>query len=188
MNELIEDPIVVAVLLGIAVSVFSTFTRFTKGSLVLVTLVLLASIEVAIFDGRRHPTEKFDATILAWGHAVELRAVAGGGVVLLAGPIGRIVSKLIARKHGALLGLLSLGPFGLGLLASSAQLLTAMRTILSESPSPEARNEPLRTAVSQSTWWVSGGTVASVAACVAIAVFVASATGPSPRETGVGRE
>lgn len=181
MKDLLHDPVLVSILAGIVVSLALSLTRFPKGALLAVTLVSLATIESAIFDGKRHLTEKFDATFLAWGRVVELRAVAGVGLVLLAGSLGKIISKLVGRGHGVLLGVLLLGPFGLGLLASSISLQIATRTILSESTLADVRLAQLRTAIRLSTWLVGCGTMASAIACIAVGLAVAMARGPSRR-------
>lgn len=188
MKDLLHDPALFSILAGIAVSLVLSVTRFAKGALLAVILVLLATTELAIFDGNRHLTEKFDATFFVWGRVVELRAVAGVGLVLLAGPLGKIVSKLVNREHGVLLGILVLGPFGLGLLASSIALQIAMRTIVADATLANVQLEQLRIAIGQSTWLVSCGTIASVAACVAVSLVAATAPGPRSREMGDSRE
>jgi len=175
MKELLGDPVLISVLAGFVVSFALSVTRFDRGALLVMCLVLLATIEVAIFDGQRHLTAKFDATVLVWGRAVALRGAAGLGIVLLAGPFGKTVSRLAGREHGVLLGVLSLGPFGLGLLTSSITLQIATRTIFSEATSSESGLALLRTAVDRSSWLVSGGTVASIATCVAVAIVATRA-------------
>jgi len=79
---------------------------------------------------------------------------------------------LIGRDRGALLGVAAFGPFGLGLLASSIAIQRSLRTILAEGAPTEMRLGQLRAAVSQSTWLLGAGTMASVVACVAIAIVV----------------
>jgi hypothetical protein len=61
--------------------------------------VLLASVDLACFDGKRHLTEKLDATSLVWARAVELRAVAGAAFALMGGPLGAaVVSTMRGRQ------------------------------------------------------------------------------------------
>jgi hypothetical protein len=130
MKDLLHEPVAAWILAGTIVSFLMTRTPFAKWSLVVATLVLLASAEVACFDGKRHLTKKFDATFFVWGRAVELRAVVGAAFVLLGGPLVTVGSKLVGRNGGGLLGVTALGLFGLGLLASSIALQISMRTIL----------------------------------------------------------
>ena len=93
MKDLLQEPVAAWIVAGTLVSFVLTRTRFAKWSLVAASLVLLASVEVACFDGERHLTKKFDATFFAWGRAVELRAISGAAFVLLGAPLGAVVSK-----------------------------------------------------------------------------------------------
>ena len=185
MKDLLHDPAAAWILLGTLVSFGLSRTRFATCTLLAAILVLLASVEVACFDGKRHLTPKLDATFFAWGRAVELRAVAGVTFVLLGALVGTLVGRLTGRRRGALFGAIALGPFGVGLLGSSVALQASMRTILAEGSSAEARLGQLRAAISQSTWLVGGGTVVSVLACIAIA---GATMRVSLREAGNGPE
>jgi hypothetical protein len=170
MTDLLREPFAVWIVAGLAVSLALTRTRFANWSLPAMALVFLASIELACFDGKRHPTEKFDATFFVWARAVELRALGGLAIMLMGGPCGTVVANLVHGVRGRRLGAAVAGPFGLGLLASSVWLQFSMRTILHEGTPPETRFAHLQAAVARSTWLLSAGTTASIVICASIVV------------------
>lgn len=186
MKDLLHDPLAAWIVAGTLASLVLARTRFAKWSVLLATLVLLASVEGACFDGERHLTNKFDATFFVWAQAVERRAVSGMAFALLGAPLGAVVSHLARRGRGRgwWLGALALGPFGAGQLASSLSLQRAMRTVLTDGMAPDAKLGYLRTAVGHSTWLLGVGTIASVLAGVAIAV--AAARAPATDRLGDG--
>jgi hypothetical protein len=170
MMDLLHEPLTVGILAATAVSLLLTRTRFATWSILSTLFAYVLSVELACFDGQVHLTEKFDGTFFVWCRAVELRAVGGLAIVSLGAPLGATVARLARAPRGALMGLAAMGPFGLGLLASSIRLQLSMRSILDEGTPPAKRLEYLGAAVEQSSWLVSIGTIASVLACGAIFV------------------
>jgi hypothetical protein len=173
VNNPLHTPFAAWLLAGTGVCLALTRTRLANWSIPAALFLFLASAELACFDGRRHLTDKFDATFFVWGRAIELRAVGGVAIMLCAGPCGSVVAKLMRVRHGALVGAATVGPFGLGLFASSIQLQLSMPTIVHEGTAREERLRHLRVAVEASTWLVSAGTIVSVLVCVGVVVAIA---------------
>jgi hypothetical protein len=66
-----------------------------------------------------------------WVEALGARVLAGAALLLVAGPLGASAGTLIGARRGAFWGVLGLGPFGAGLLASG---VLALRAALGRAP------------------------------------------------------
>jgi len=164
------DPFALAILASAALSLWLMRAQRPIGSILAALFVVLLGVEAACFDGRQHQTEKFDATFFVWARAVELRALAGLAIALVAAPCGIAAARLAGTGRGALMGLVTLGPFGLGLFASSVALQLAMSTL--EQSAPEDRYAQLRLSIDLSTRLLCAGTLTSVLACALVALGV----------------
>jgi len=169
VHDLLRSPAGIGIVVAAALLVALTRTRLTRLAVYATPLLVVLCMEAGRFDGHRHLTQKFDATFFVWIEAVELRALSGLAVVLLAAPLGAVAAKLLPARRGALIGLAALGPCGVGLLASSALILRAVPVIV-ELPAVEDRLEALRTLVAQADAVLAAGTLLSVVVCASLGI------------------
>ncbi len=170
MSEWLHDPLGLGILAATAITLLVTWTRLANVSAVLLLLVILLGAEAGRFDGRQYVTPKFDASFFVWGRAVELRALAGLAIMVLGPPCGKVVGTLARARRGAFMGAIAIGPFGLGLFASSVLLQVSARRILQSDMAQEERLEHLQLAIHRSTWILGFATIVSVLACLVLAI------------------
>jgi hypothetical protein len=129
--------------------------------------LLALGAHVACFDGRPHVNPKLDATVLVWARAVWLRALAGLAALVLAAPLGQAAGRLAGLRRGWSDGLLVIGGFGAGLLASSVVLQATLRAaVAAEVPQ---RLGILRAGVAASSWLLLGGAAVALLAAAGLA-------------------
>lgn len=157
VREAFTDPfsvVLVALAIGCMIGLRTRFARWVAlGSLGVVVLALLA----ACFDGQPHVTPKLDATTLVWARVVTRRAVSGLVLVALALPLSRVAAAWGALSPWWLAGTtMGLAP-GIGLLASSALLLSTLRRLATDS----ALAEPERLGIFSRAIYASHGVLAA---------------------------
>jgi hypothetical protein len=171
MIRLLQDPYAIAILVGAATSLALARTRLASVSILSALLVLVLGAELGCFDGNSHDEvgAKVDATIFIWARAVELRALGGLAIIVVAAPAGAAAAKVGRFARGSLMGLAVMCPFGFGMLASSIRLQLALRCLLSDE-FPADRVAYFQAAVAQSSWLLGMGTLASIVGCAGLAI------------------
>jgi hypothetical protein len=158
-----------ALIAGTVVVLVGLQTRLS-GWFAIAGLALLAvGAHVACFDGRPHVNQKLDATVFVWARAVWLRALAGGAALILAAPLGRATGRLAGVRRGWIDGLLVLGAFGLGLLASSVVLQATLRA--AQAADLPRRIDVVRAGVGASSWVLLGSAAVAVLAAIGLAAW-----------------
>jgi hypothetical protein len=174
MNALrhgLASPVGLGIVLATILTIIVARTRFARWSIYASPLLIWLFTAGVWFDGQ--PVGFFGEPpgLRDWVHCVELRACGGLALALLAAPLGAAVGKLIGVNRGVLLGLAALGPFGTGLFASSALLLTSVAVLRTYPPArAEATLAILRAAILQSDRVLACGTLLSILACVTQAI------------------
>lgn len=166
-------PVGWALITGMCIVLFGLRSRLDRWFLIFGLALLAVGAHVACFDGRPHVNQKFDATVLVWARTVWLRAVSGLVAIVLAAPLGQVAGRLAGVRRGWLGGLLVLGCFGFGLLASSVILqrtlyLSVMRASAGSSQDGLAA---LRAGVGISTWVLIGSAVVTLLGTVSLAAW-----------------
>ncbi len=156
-----------ALIAGTFVILVGLRTRLSVWFVPLGLALLAVGVHVACFDGRPHLNQKFDATIFVWARAVELRALAGLGAVVLAVPLGQAAGRYAGVSRGWLGGLLVLGVPGLGLVASSVVLQGTLRRLLAADV--QQRLATLRVGVIASSWLLLGAAAVTIFGAIGVA-------------------
>jgi hypothetical protein len=168
LRDILRSPVGGSILVAAVLAVVLARTRLARWVVYATPLLLWFWAEAGRFDGQRHVNQKFDATFFVWISSVELRALGGLAVLLLAAPIGAAVGKLLRARRGSLLGLAALGPCGMGLLASSALTLRAVPLML-DLPAAEDRLGALRTVIARTDTLLGAGALLSIVMCTVLA-------------------
>jgi hypothetical protein len=178
VRDLLRSPAAIGIAVAAVLAVILARTRFARLAVYATPLLVVLCMEAGRFDGHRHLTTKLDATFFVWIQAVELRAVTGLAVLLVAAPIGAAAAKLLPAHRGVRLGLAALGPCGVGLLASSALVLRAVPEMLAL-PVAEDRLGALRTLVVGADAVLAVGTLLSIVVCAGLAIGLLRADAPT---------
>jgi len=170
VRDLLRQPASVAIVVLATIVFILARTRFARWSLYASPGLHWFCADAGRFDGQRHLTNKLDATSFVWISSVELRAVGGLAMLLLAAPLGAAAGRLVRAQGGALWGLSALGPAAAGLLTSSVLLVTSFSAILAmPDQAVQEKLETLRSAVGQSDAILASGTVLSIVTCTTLA-------------------
>jgi len=170
VRDLLRPPSALGIVVGTLLLIITTRSRFARVAVFVSPVFILWCMEVGRFDGQRHVNQMFDATFFVWVQTLALRALAGLALVLLAAPVGAAIDELLSTRRGALLGLATLGPCGMGQLASSVLVLREVPRMLSM-PAVEDKLVALRTVV------VEAGAVLGVGALLLTVVSVSLGIG-----------
>lgn len=158
-------------ILPVCAIVLAVALRYTRWALVPALAFLAALLQVASFDGQQHLTEKFDATFIVWVRTVILRAVSGVSLLILALPFSAAAARWARWTRTRAIAFYVLMPVGVGLLASSLAIQSAVRNVLSDpSADPLLRYDVVESVVHASNFFMVSGAVLAVVGALRLAV------------------
>ena len=150
---------------GVALGLY--FVRLRRAPLVLMIAIVVASALAGAFDGEPRVHPKMDGTTIAFVAALTRRICAGLSIVAVAGPLGELA---LADKGRRAVGLLVLGPFGVGLTLSGVLLLRTLTEIARDQPGREVAVAQLTVMVGRTNVLVGVMTSISFTAALACAL------------------